>query len=170
VAVFWWVLMVKEDVVLAAWFIFIIGWTDWIDGYLARRLNQVSKLGKALDPVADRLLIFSALVGGLIVGVVPPIIGWPLLAREVLMAFVALMLVSKGLGTLEVRYLGKVATFLIYGSIPAFYLTAGDVLPWLMGPAAWISGVIGLVLYWYTALLYVGDARRLISGLESGRR
>jgi cardiolipin synthase len=169
VGVFWWVLLVPEDLVLAAWFIFGIGWTDWIDGYLARRLNQVSRLGKALDPVADRLLIFSALVGGLIVGVVPAVIGWPLLAREVVMALVALTLVSKGLGTLEVRYLGKIATFLIYGSIPAFYLASADVLRSLMAPAAWISGVIGLALYWYTAALYVGDARRLMAGLESRR-
>jgi cardiolipin synthase (CMP-forming) len=167
VGVFWWVLLVQEDIVLAAWFIFAIGWTDWIDGYLARRLNQVSKLGKTLDPVADRLLIFSALVGGLIVDVIPPVIGYLLLARELLMAVVALVLVSKSLGTLEVRYLGKLATFLIYGSIPAFYLAAAGVFPELMAPAAWISGVVGLVLYWYTAFLYIGDARRLMAGLES---
>ena len=68
---FWWALVAQDDIVLAAWLIFFIGWTDWIDGYLARRLNQVSELGKILDPVADRLMIISAVVGGLVVGVVP---------------------------------------------------------------------------------------------------
>ncbi|MEX1092969.1 MAG: CDP-alcohol phosphatidyltransferase family protein, partial [Acidimicrobiia bacterium] len=71
VGVFWWVLVVDDNIALAAWLIFIIGWTDWIDGYLARKLDQVTKLGKALDPVADRLMIVSAVVGGLVVGVVP---------------------------------------------------------------------------------------------------
>ncbi|MCI0425730.1 MAG: CDP-alcohol phosphatidyltransferase family protein [Actinobacteria bacterium] len=167
VGVFWWVLLGLEDVTLAAWFVFIIGWTDWIDGYLARRLDQVSRLGKILDPVADRLMIFSALVGGLIVGVVPAAIGVPLLAREALMVVVALVLFMRGLGTLEVRYVGKVATFLLYGSIPAFYLASAGVLPGLMRPTAWVTGVAGLVLYWYSALLYIGDAR--MSGLESRR-
>ena len=45
IPVFWWALLARDDVALAAWLVFLIGWTDWIDGYLARRLNQVSELG-----------------------------------------------------------------------------------------------------------------------------
>ena len=68
--IFWWVLLVAEDPVLAGWLILIIGGTDWVDGFLARRWNQVSELGKALDPVAgvsaeDRgLLLGCDAVGG----------------------------------------------------------------------------------------------------------
>ncbi len=161
VAVFWWALLVRDNVVAAAWLIFGIGWTDWVDGYLARRLNQVSKLGKALDPVADRLMIASAIIGGLIAGVVPAVIAVPLLIREVVMAIVAARLAARGRGVLAVRYWGKLATFLLYGAIPAFYLSAAGVATWFMTPAAWITGVVGLALYWGVLFQYVGDARRL---------
>lgn len=167
VGVFWWVLLGLDNVGLAAVFIFVIGWTDWIDGYLARRLNQVSRLGKALDPIADRLMIFSAVVGGLIADVIPAVIGWPLIAREVLMGLVTLVLVVRGAGMLEVRKLGKQATFLLYGAIPSFYIAEAGVVPWLFGSAAWIAGVLGLVVYWIVAFLYIGDARSTLAELES---
>ncbi len=79
---FWYVLIGQDRVGLAAALIFLIGSTDWIDGYLARRLNQVSEFGKLLDPLADRLMIASALIGGLVAGVLPGVIGWPLLAQR----------------------------------------------------------------------------------------
>ncbi len=167
VGVFWWVLLVDENIALAAWLIFLIGWTDWIDGYLARKLNQVSELGKALDPIADRLMIVSAVVGGLVVGVVPGWIGIPLLFRELIMAGVALLLILRGGGTLPVRKLGKWATFIIYGAIPAFYLAGADVWTNLFLPIAWISGVLGLALYWFVMFQYIGDARDRLSAVES---
>ncbi len=167
IPVFWWVLLVEDDVTLAAWIVFIIGWTDWVDGYLARRLGQVSELGKVLDPVADRLLIASAIIGGLIAGVLPAWLGWGLIAREILMGLVALNLALRGGGTVEVRFLGKAATFALYGAIPAFYLAAAGVLEWLMRPVGWLLGIIGLVLYWYVAFLYIGDSRAKIAALES---
>lgn len=167
VGVFWYVLLVDENVALAAWLVFLVGWTDWIDGYLARKLNQVSELGKVLDPIADRLLIISAVVGGLIVGVVPPLIGIPLLVREIIMGVVALILFVRGAGTLPVRYLGKLSTFIIYGSIPAFYLAGADFYAGFFLPIAWISGVIGLVLYVIVMFQYMGDASRRLAALES---
>jgi cardiolipin synthase len=167
VGVFWWVILVEENIVAAAWLIFLVGWTDWIDGYLARKLNQVSELGKALDPIADRLMIVSAVLGGMIVEVVPLWIGIPLLLREAIMAVVALVLVSRGGGTLPVRDMGKLATFVIYGSIPAFYLAGADFWADFFLPLAWVSGVIGLALYWVVLIQYIGDARVRLSGLES---
>ncbi len=167
IPVFWWALVVDDNVTLAAWLIFFIGWTDWIDGYLARRLDQVSDLGKALDPIADRLMIASALIGGLIVGVLPTWFGWGTIAREVLVGLLAVILALRGAGTLEVRYVGKVATFLLYGAIPAFYLAEAGVLEGLMRPLAWVTGIAGLVLYWYVAVLYLGDSRAKIAQLES---
>lgn len=166
VGVFWW-LILHDRIAAAAWFVFIIGWTDWVDGYLARRLNQVSQLGKALDPLADRLMIVSAIVGGLIVGVVPGWIGIPLIAREVMMALVTGLLVLRGHGVLKVRYLGKLATFVLYGAIPAFYLAAVGFLPWLMEPIGWVTGIIGMVLYWYVAFQYIGDAGKTLRHVES---
>lgn len=167
VGLFWWVLFGLENVGLAGLLIFVIGWTDWIDGYLARRLNQVSRLGTMLDPVADRLMIASALVGGLIAGVVPALIGWPLIVREVVMAVITFYLVGKGGGTLEVRTVGKYATFILYGAIPTFYFADAGILTVIAEPLAWVTGLIGLALYWYAVILYIGDARGAIRQLES---
>ena len=167
VPVFWWVLFVEENVGLAAVFIFLIGWTDWIDGYLARRLNQVTKLGKVLDPLADRLMIASAVIGGLIAGVVPALIGIGLIVREIFMGIVTLLLAARGAGTLEVRYLGKVSTFILYGAITGFYLASAGFLEVLIRPLAWIGGMVGLALYWWVALQYVGDARAKLANVES---
>lgn len=164
---FWYVLVVQDRVVLAAVMIFVIGATDWVDGFLARRLNQVSELGKFLDPLADRLMIASALVGGLITGVLPAIIGWPLLIREVLVGFGTIALAMRGAGSLEVRFLGKAATFLLYGAIPSFYLVSAEAAVWLFGPPAWIAGVVGLLLYWFVGAQYVSDIVKLIRSVES---
>ena len=167
IPVFWWLLLVEDNVALAAWLVFIIGWTDWVDGYLARKLDQVSEVGKILDPIADRLLIASAVIGGLIVGVLPSWFGWGLIAREALVGVLALDLAVRGGGTIEVRFMGKTATFLLYGAIPAFYLAAAGFMEPLMRPVAWILGVVGLVLYWYVAILYIGDSRRRLATLKS---
>ena len=103
VPLFWWLLIVEERIAAAAWLVFIVGWTDWIDGYLARRLHQVSRLGTLLDPIADRLMIASAVIAGLIAGVLPLAIGVPLMVREVIMALVTALLASRGRPALQVR-------------------------------------------------------------------
>lgn len=167
IPVFWWLLLEEDNVVAATVLFSVVATTDWVDGYLARRLGQVSALGKALDPIADRVMIASAVVAGLIVGIVPPVIGWTLIAREVYMALVTLILVSRGLGTLEVRWLGKVATFAVYSSIGWFYFAAIPFLEVLVRPLAWIAGIGGLILYWVTAVQYTGDAWKRMSELES---
>lgn len=160
---FWYVLIGLDRVGLAAALIFLIGTTDWIDGWLARKLDQQSEFGALLDPLADRLMIASALIGGLITGVLPPVIGVPLIVREALVAVGAGYVALRGGGRLEVRYLGKLATFLLYGAIPAFYLVAADVAPWLFAPSAWISGALGLILYWWVGVRYAIDARRALA-------
>ena len=164
---FWYVLVGQDRIALAALLIFIIGSTDWVDGYLARRLNQVSEVGKFLDPLADRLMIASALIGGLVVGALPTVIGWPLLVREVLVGVGTIALALRGAGKLEVRFLGKAATFLLYGAIPSFYLVSAGVEPWLFGPPAWIAGVVGLLLYWYVGAQYGTDIARRMRSVES---
>ena len=164
---FWYVLIGQDRIGTAAVLIFVIGTTDWIDGYLARRLNQISEFGKLLDPLADRLMIASALVGGLLAGVLPGVIGWPLLAREVLVGLGTVVLAGRGLGKLEVRWLGKAATFALYGAIPSFYLVSADVAPWLFGPPAWIAGVSGLIMYWYVGWQYLGDIWAKLRSIKS---
>lgn len=167
IPVFWWLLLGVDNVTAATILFALIATTDWIDGYLARRLNQVSKLGQALDPVADRLMIASAVIAGLIAEVVPPQIGMVLIAREVYMAAVTLFVLTRTRGTLEVRKLGKWATFLVYSSIGGFYMAAIPFLEAILTPLAWTAGVVGLVLYWVTAFQYTGDALGRVRELES---
>ncbi len=154
---FWWVLLAQRRVGLAALLIFVIGSTDWIDGYLARRLDQVSEIGKFLDPLADRLMIASAVVGGMIAGVLPTIIGVPLIVRETLVGLGALLVTVRGDGKVAVRPLGKAATFLLYGAIPAFYLVSAGIAASFFAPPAWIAGVTGLTLYYWVAVEYAID-------------
>jgi cardiolipin synthase len=167
IPVFWWLLLGEDNVAAATILFALVATTDWIDGYLARRLGQVSKLGKALDPVADRVMIASAVVAGLVAAIVPTWVGILLIAREVYMAIVTLFLVVRGAGTLEVRWLGKLATFLVYSSIGWFYFAAIPFLEVILLPAAWIAAIAGLALYWLTAFQYTGDALATVRELES---
>ncbi len=157
----WW--LFSDRIASAAVLLLILGSTDWVDGYIARRFDQVTELGKALDPVADRLAIFAAGVGGLIAGVLPGWFFWPLVVREVGLALLATYLQARHRVRVTVRWLGKAATFLIYGAVPSFFLAAGDVAPRLFEPAAIIAGGLGLVLYWITFVQYLLDAQGLVA-------
>ena len=108
-------------------------------------------------------MIASALLAGLIAGVVPLVIGLLLLAREALVGIGAAYLAMRGGGKLEVRYVGKLATFLLYGAIPAFYLQSADVAPNLFGPPAWSAGVLGLILYYAVGWQYLNDIRKTLT-------
>jgi cardiolipin synthase len=166
IPVFWWLLLGADDVTAGTVLFAVIATTDWVDGFLARRLDQESKLGRSLDPVADRLMIASAVTVGLVTGIVPAIIGITLMVREIYMAVVVMSLLARGRGTLEVSWLGKLATFVVYSSIGWFYTAAIPFLRPLTEPLAWISGVIGLVLYWITAIQYTAAARKALVGVK----
>jgi cardiolipin synthase len=140
----------------------VIGATDWIDGYLARRLGQVTEVGKLLDPLADRIAVFVAVVAGLWAGVLPAVFGWALLIREGLVALGALYGWMKGVTRLDVRYIGKVATFAVYTAVAGFYVGTGFDWDWVV-VGSWIIGVPGLILYYLVAAQYVGDMRTAIA-------
>lgn len=161
IPVFWWLLLGADDVTAATVLFAVIATTDWVDGFLARRLDQVTNLGKSLDPVADRLMIASAVIAGLISGIVPPIIGVTLMIREVYMAVVVVGLVARKGETLDVTWLGKLATVIVYSSVGWFYMAAIPFLEWLTLPLAWIAGIGGLVLYWITAVQYTAGAHQI---------
>ncbi|MBI5158033.1 MAG: CDP-alcohol phosphatidyltransferase family protein [Acidimicrobiia bacterium] len=158
VPVFLWLLFGRDDPASAGVLIVVVGGTDWVDGYLARRLHQVSEVGKVLDPVADRLAVAAAVIGGWIAGVLPPWFAAAIIAREILVGIGAGVLAARAKARLDVRWFGKVATFALYFAIPAFYVYEGgwpESFRWF----AWGIGVPGLILYWYVALLYIGDMR-----------
>lgn len=160
VPVFLWVLLGREDYSLAAWLLAAAALTDYLDGVLARRLGQVSEIGKFLDPLADRLVVFASVAGGLLAGVVPGWLGWPLLAREAAVGAAALYFLFRFNLKVKVRWIGKLATGLVFAAVPFYYLAAAGTNPRLwQGLGAW-SGGAGLLLYLAVTWQYIGDMRR----------
>jgi len=155
IPVFVWLLLGKDDPFLAGFLLGGIGATDWVDGYLARKLDQVSEIGKILDPLADRVAVATAVVAGLISGDLPAWFAWALIVREVLVGLGALAVALLGHTSLQVRRMGKLATLLLYAAVAWFFVG----VEWDPARyAAWISGVPGLVLYYVVATQYAADA------------
>lgn len=161
IPVFIWLVLIEQTAWAGA-LLGVIGATDWIDGYLARRLDQVSEVGKMLDPVADRLAVAVAVIVGLAVGVLPAWFGWGIIVREVVIGAGAVYGWTKGVRRLDVRWLGKTATFLLYFAITGFYIADGLDLAWLWWGSAAL-GLPGLVLYYVVAFSYLGDMRTAIT-------
>jgi cardiolipin synthase (CMP-forming) len=162
--VFLWLLFGKEDRAAAAALLALLGITDWVDGYVARHLGQVSELGKILDPVADRLLFLVAAGGILIDGSVPTWFAVTVLVRETLVGGATLMLAALGARRIDVTWFGKAGTFGLMIAFPLFLASHSD-LSWAdtAGVLAWIAGIPALALSLYAAVLYVPIARRALS-------
>jgi cardiolipin synthase (CMP-forming) len=132
------------------------GTTDWVDGYLARRLGQVSRLGELLDPLADRLYILATLLALTVREVVPVQLTVAILAREAVLLACLPVLRRYGYGPPPVHYLGKTATFVLLVAFPALLLAyASDAAAVWAHPVGWSLAWWGLVLYWVAGLLYV---------------
>ena len=101
---------------------------------------QVSEIGKFLDPLADRLVVASSVIGGLVAGVVPPWLGWPLLGREALIGAATLYMLATLRIKVPVRQLGKVATGLVFAAVPFYYMAHTDFLPVMW---QWSGAVMG---------------------------
>jgi len=132
------------------------GTSDWVDGYLARRLGQVSRLGELLDPAADRLYILATLLALTVRHVVPVALTVALLAREVLLLACLPILRRYGYGPPPVHYLGKTATFVLLVAFPMLLLAfVSDAAAVWAHPAGWALAWWGLALYWVAGVLYV---------------
>jgi cardiolipin synthase (CMP-forming) len=164
---FLWLLFAREDRAAAAALLALLGISDWVDGYLARHLGQVSDLGKILDPVADRLLFLVGAGGILIDGSVPTWFAVIVLVRETLVGGATLVLAALGARRIDVTWFGKAGTFGLMIAFPLFLASHSD-LSWAdtAGVLAWIAGIPALVLSLYAAVLYVPIARR---ALREGR-
>jgi cardiolipin synthase len=168
--VFLWLLFAQEDRAKAAALLAVLGVTDFLDGYIARHFHQESDLGKVLDPVADRLLFFVGVGGILIDGSVPTWFAMAVLVREALVAGATLALAALGARRIEVTWFGKAGTFFLMIAFPLF-LAAESTLGWAdqAETLAWIAGIPGLVLSWYSAALYVPLARRALDESRGDR-
>jgi cardiolipin synthase (CMP-forming) len=156
VPVFVYLLFGAHQEVAAAIVLGVGGTSDWVDGFLARRLGQVSRLGELLDPFADRLYILATLFALSVHGVLPWWFTGLLLGREVLLGLLLLVLRRNGYGPPPVHYLGKAATFLILIALPVLLLGSGapETHGWTY-PIGWAMAWWGLVLYWVAGGFYV---------------
>lgn len=146
----------------------VAGASDWLDGRLARALNQQSRLGELLDPAADRLFIVATLIVLAVRDVVPWWLLGVIIARDVLLAIVLAILVAARIGPLPVHFVGKAGTFALLYAFPLLLLAqwsgavgaAADALGW--GFAIW-----GIALYWLAGVVYL---RQAVSQLGRDRR
>jgi cardiolipin synthase len=168
-----WLLFGLDSRVGASLLLGALGVTDWVDGYIARHYNQVSELGKVLDPTADRLL-FLVGVGAMIVNhAVPAWFAWVVLAREALVSVVLVVLWFAGMKRFDVSWWGKAGTFGLMLAFPMFLLASGlhgtAATGWRT--AAWICGLPGLAFSYYAAAGYVPQMRAsLVVGRQERQR
>jgi cardiolipin synthase (CMP-forming) len=167
IPVFLWLLFGLHEQTAAAILLAVLGATDWVDGYVARRFKQVSTFGKVLDPTADRLLVGTAVIVVIVHGAVPVWFGVVTLVREALVGLMVLVLAGLGAARIDVVWVGKAGTFGLMGCLPLFLATDG--------PGGWehplrvvtyVLVVPALVLSWYAAASYLPMARQ---ALREGR-
>jgi cardiolipin synthase len=156
-------LIVRHQDVAALVVLAVSGASDWLDGVIARRLHQVSRVGTLLDPAADRLFILVTLVALVWREAIPLWLVLVLVTRDVLLACLMPSLARHGYGPLPVHFAGKAATFALLYAFPLLLLaewpgpvgTTAAVLGWAF--AGWGAG-----LYWFAAVLYLVQARALL--------
>ena len=156
-------LLLNERYVLAICALALASLTDYLDGYFARKWNQITRLGQLLDPAADRLYIFSTLVGLAYVGQIPVWIVAVIFARDAMLAVAYVILANFGYGPLPVHYLGKAATFALLYSFPLLLMAKiwAEAAPVLM-PLAWGFALWGVGLYWWAGLVYLRQVRQVV--------
>ena len=160
---FIWLLFGAEDRMWAALLLGGLGATDWVDGWAARRLGQVSELGKILDPTADRLLLLVAVPCLLVDGTIPGWFALTVLVREALVGAATLALAALGARRIDVSWWGKTGTFALLWAVPCFLAGESRVpVDEAFTVMAWVFGLPGLAIAWWAAFGYLPVARRAL--------
>ena len=148
----------------------VSGFTDFLDGFIARRFDQVTRLGQMLDPAADRLYILAAVLGLVLRELIPLWFVVAILARDVLLIVVAVVLVGAGHGALPVNRVGKAATACLFVGLPVLMLAAAvPPIAAVAQPFGTAVSILGAVLYWVAGLVYLRDTVRIRRESRSGR-
>jgi cardiolipin synthase (CMP-forming) len=168
VPLFLWLVLNHHDPA-AVLVLMVSGFTDWLDGKIARRWNQMSRVGQLLDPLADRLYILATLVGLTVRDVVPLWLTLVLVGRDALLAVTTLPVLRRyGYGPLPVHFLGKAATFNLLAGFPLLLLGEGDSGVSNVAHAfGWAFAIWGTALYWWAGVLYVIQVRQLVGAARS---
>jgi cardiolipin synthase (CMP-forming) len=161
---FVWLMLGARAYAWAVLVLVLVASTDWVDGYLARRLDQVSRIGKILDPLVDRLLIATVVVTMLLAGMVRWWLVALLLSRD-LAIVIGAMAMFRRLPDIPVTRTGKFATFVIMFGLPGILLGHID---WALNELTWIAGwgltAVGVAAYYTAGVQYVRTAVRLRRG------
>ena len=167
VPVFLWLVIGPRTVttdLIAAGILGLAGITDWLDGKLARMLNQQSRLGQILDPAADRLYIAATVIALAVRGIIPWWLFGAIAGRELIVGVALLVLQRRTVyGALQVSFVGKAATLCLMYAFPLLFLgahsgTAAEVVRVL----GWAFAIWGTALYWWAAMLYLTQVRDLV--------
>jgi len=163
VPLFLWLLLGPHADLVALGVLMFAGFSDWLDGKLARLLNQTSRIGTLLDPAADRLYILATLTAFSVRDIIPWWLAGLIVGRDVLLGGCLLVLRRYGYGPPQVHYLGKAATFNLLYAFPLLLLgtrtgTLGDIAR----PIGWAFTVWGTSLYLWAGVLYVYQVALLV--------
>lgn len=155
VGVFGWLILASHDVA-AVVLLAVSGATDWLDGFLARKLNQRTELGAKLDPVVDRLYILVAIIALTARGIVPWWLLVILLARDVMLVLLVPSLRRSGVVALDVNRVGKAATLSLLLALPLILMAYSPALGIdFAGWIGWPLAALGAVLYWWAGIIYL---------------
>jgi cardiolipin synthase (CMP-forming) len=156
-------LLLNERYLMAIVVLALSSLTDYLDGYFARKYNQVTRLGQLLDPAADRLYIFSTLVGLSITGIVPVWLALVIISRDLMLAIAYPILATHGYGPLPVHYLGKTGTFALLYAFPLLLMAyIWEPAAFVLEPLAWAFALWGVWLYWWGAYVYLRQVRDVV--------
>jgi cardiolipin synthase len=162
VPVFLWLLLGPHADGWALAVLMLSGFSDWADGVLARKLNQMSPLGALLDPLADRLYILATLFGLVLRSVIPWWLAAVLIGRDLVLLLTVPALRRRGLTALPVHYLGKAATFNLLYAFPLLLIGShSGTISAVAKPIAWAFTIWGTGLYLWAGGLYLLQVRRI---------
>jgi cardiolipin synthase len=163
VPLFLWLVLVPEADGWALLVLMVSGFTDYLDGWLARTLNQTSKIGQILDPVADRLYILAVVVGLALRDIIPWWLAVLLPMRDIFLFTLVPFLRTRGYSALPVHFLGKAATANLLYAFPLLLLGDGSgTFQTLADVFGWAFAIWGAGLYWWAGVLYAYQVFKLL--------
>jgi cardiolipin synthase len=161
-----WLILGPQADGLAVLVLALGGFTDWLDGHLARAWHQTSRLGQMLDPIADRLYILAVLISLGLRTIIPWWLVAILIAREVMIGLLVPALKTRGYSSLPVHFLGKAGTFSLLYAFPLVLLGAGaGELALVARVVGWAFVLWGAALYWWAGFLYLAQTVGLLRSM-----
>jgi cardiolipin synthase len=154
----------NNQLVIVCILIFISSFSDWLDGYIARRFNQFSRLGELLDPISDRIYILTLLFIVYYINALNILIIGIIILRELFMTILIAYLKTKNITGLPVHYLGKMGAFNLLIGIPGLiFAKAFPSQEFIWLTIGWSFLLWGVFLYFFSTIKYVSQARSILN-------